>query len=330
MEKISGVQVWRNFVGPYIKGLHEFFYLVSFAWHLISRRCEYDIIHTFQVNLSTLVAILLASIFDKTVVATAHCSGGSGDVSLWRKIPFGKYMLKYVASYIHGCTAVSKEVLKELLDAGFFRKRTWYVPNGVVVRKLASSRIPSVFKKEAKGKIVAVFAGRISAQKAPALLLNAWAEALKQCQGMHLIMVGDGDLRSRMQLQVRELGIENHVTFTGWVDNVQTYFENADFFLLPSRHEGMPMALLEAMAAGLPAVASNVGGVGDVIEHEKNGLLFESGDIDALIKHVVALSVSSSLRKTLGRQAKKMVENGFDLNHSCRRYIKFYNAVLAK
>jgi glycosyltransferase involved in cell wall biosynthesis len=105
--------------------------------------------------------------------------------------------------------------------------------------------------------------------------------------------------------------------------------QQADIFVLPSRAEGISNALLEAMAAGLPAVVSQIPGNVDVIEHEKNGLHFTVDDPHSLADSLLTVLTQADLRGQLGRQARQRVENDFSLNYVADRYIALYQTLLA-
>jgi glycosyltransferase involved in cell wall biosynthesis len=105
---------------------------------------------------------------------------------------------------------------------------------------------------------------------------------------------------------------------------------SADFFLLPSQQEGMPLAMLEAMAAGLPVVATRIGGVADILEDGKTGLLFDPGDIHLLAEHIVTLAASRKRREEMGSEARKIVEKHYRLSSACERYLDVYRAVSPK
>jgi glycosyltransferase involved in cell wall biosynthesis len=330
-DTVDCVAVRTHFVGPYVKGMHELCYLISFAWQVVVRRNAYDIIHSFQVNLSTLIAVVLAKWLGKAVVATAHGAGATGDVALWRKIPFGNMLLRYMACRVDGCTGVSREVMRELSEVGFRPERTWYIPNGVSVPDFQDDRIALRQRfglpQEA---VIGIFVGRLSPEKAPEVLIRAWPYALREHGGLHLLFVGDGNLRSRLEKQAKGVGDGCHVSFTGWVQNVSDYLMSADFFLLPSQQEGMPLAMLEAMAVGLPVVATRIKGIADIVEVGKTGLLFEPGDIHALAKHIVSLAASRKRREKMGEEAKKSVEANYRLDVVCRRYLDVYRAIAPK
>jgi glycosyltransferase involved in cell wall biosynthesis len=329
VEIMDGVPVRRHFIGVYVPVLHEICYLLSFAWQLVVRRHKYDIVHVFQTHLSAFVACLIAGGLGKKVITTSHGAGASGDMAVWTTVPYGRQMLKTVCRKVDAATGVSREVMDELVAAGFDPETTRYVPNGVPLPVKAEeqrTRWRTKMRLSAATKVV-VFVGRLAAEKAPGLLLEAWQTVSDRCATSRLFFVGDGPQRADLEKRAEQLRVEGTVLFTGWVDNVPDYLGAADLFVLPSMTEGMSVALLEAMAVGLPVVASRVSGTIDVIQDNKNGLLFDSGDDQGLIRCLTSLMASKELRAELGREARRTVERHFSLDAFADRYLELYRSL---
>ena len=130
---------------------------------------------------------------------------------------------------------------------------------------------------------IVLFVGRLEAQKDPVLLVECIAKAVENNEGVRLVVVGEGSLRHAAEQRAAELGISERVHWAGYRgrDDMPMIMNAADAFLLPSRFEGMPISVLEALACGLPVVASSVGEVPLVVRDFKNGRLIESGDARA-------------------------------------------------
>jgi len=302
VERIDGVLVRRHFIGLYVPVFHELCYLTSLAWELVSRRHEYDIVHVFQTHLSAYVAVVIAKRLGKKVVTTNHCSGKYGDMAVWSSLPGGKRLLRTVCANVDATTGVSKDVIAELHEAGFGPECTWYLPNGVPI----PSAIPGD-RSELRDTLglrsqafTSVFVGRLAAQKATELLVDAWKAVLRKHPSSQLVFVGDGQQRAMLEARTRQAGLTGSVVFTGRVENVEDYLRAADIFVLPSTTEGMSIALLEAMAVGLPVVASRVSGTVDVIKHGENGILIEPGDRGALTDCIISLIESPNRQAELG------------------------------
>jgi len=328
-EIIDGVPVRRHFIGVYVPVLHEICYLTSFAWQLIARRDEYDVVHVFQTHLSAFVASVIAKRLGKKVITTSHCAKKSGDMAVWSGFPWGRRLLAMVCSRADVATAVSKDVMNELHQAGFDPKRTQYIPNGVRVDSSVEGGRPSYRPNLGlpRKAFVAVFVGRLTAQKAPEFLVDAWESMPRKAFTPKLLLIGEGEKQTVLENRIKAGGMEDSVMLTGKVDNVEDYLRAADVFILPSVTEGMSVALLEAMAVGLPIVASRISGTVDVIQDGKNGLLFESGDKEGLIRCLSALMESRALGAHLGERARETVERRFSLDRMLDRYVALYCSV---
>ena len=120
-------------------------------------------------------------------------------------------------------------------------------------------------------------------------LLEAVARLRQVKPDLRVAIAGDGELRDELRGRMRTLGIEGNVELLGAIDNVEDLYARSRAFVLTSAFEGLPIAMLDAMAAGLPVVTSNVGEISTVIDHGTTGLLYPSGDIDALTRELVAV-----------------------------------------
>jgi N-acetyl-alpha-D-glucosaminyl L-malate synthase BshA len=143
-----------------------------------------------------------------------------------------------------------------------------------------------------------------------------------------LIMIGDGPERSAAEWQVRRLGLLNRVYFLGKQDNVNEKLALADLMLLPSQLESFGLAALEAMACEVPAVATNVGGVPEVIEDGKNGILAEVGDLDGMASRAIALLADEKRLREMGKLARFEAQSRFCSTKIIPQYEKFYERIL--
>jgi N-acetyl-alpha-D-glucosaminyl L-malate synthase BshA len=145
-----------------------------------------------------------------------------------------------------------------------------------------------------------------------------------------LLMVGDGPDRGPAERLARELNVDQYVTFLGKQDHVERLLPQADVLLMPSELEGFGLAALEAMACGVPAVATNVGGVPELITHGVDGFLEEPGDISAQAARVVALLSDSRLHGTMAQAARLTATTRFCTNLIIPMYEKYYEEVCAR
>ena len=201
---------------------------------------------------------------------------------------------------------------------------------------LEEQRIPTVFngvpldrciprETYALGeKAVLVHVGRFNEQKNHGGLLEAFQLLLEPCPNTELWLLGDGELRDQMESYAQSLDIQDRVRFLGSQENVYPYLHDADVFVLPSRYEGMPMTVIEAMGTGLPIVASHVGGIPDMVKDGESGLLTTLAPED-IARCCAALLSDEKLRERLGRGAR--AESGrFSAEEMARSYCRVYES----
>lgn len=180
------------------------------------------------------------------------------------------------------------------------------IPNGV-----DTTRFTPRSETREGGPVEILYVGRLEPYKGIETLLKAFASASKRVEGnVRLRIVGDGSLRAELEAAAGSLSVADAVTFSGWVssNDIPDVYRNADIYVLPSVVEGMPNGLLESMAAGLPAIASTVPGVEELLVHGTTGLTFAPGDTNALADNLCELIESHVLRQQMGGAARLEAE----------------------
>ena len=222
-----------------------------------------------------------------------------------------------LARQAQALTAVSCAGLEELL-AGFpeARRRSCCIPNGTDLGLGAAAAWPRPF-------ILSV--GRLSAYKGTDILLLAFAGLAAEEPGLDLLVCGPDQAQGRLARFAARLGLGRRVRLLGDVPaaRVGRLLRGCLFFVLPSRQENLPMALLEAMAAGKAVLACSVGGVKEIVTHGKDGLLVEPRDPAALAAAMLRLARDRRLRERLGRRARGRARH-FDWSEVAARYRRLY------
>ena len=172
-----------------------------------------------------------------------------------------------------------------------------------------------------------ITAGRLSAQKNQKLMLRAFAAFLEKGYEAKLVILGKGEEEESLRMLAKELKISNFVDFAGFVVNVQEYLINADVFLLSSDYEALPLALLEAMAAGLPIVSTDVGGVRDIVTD--NGVLISSGDMNGMVQAMEDLYLNKDVRDALAAASKNNARR-YDVSNTSAGYSELYRQFAGK
>jgi glycosyltransferase involved in cell wall biosynthesis len=166
---------------------------------------------------------------------------------------------------------------------------------------------------------------RIESQKNPLFLVSLLPELPEH---VRLVWVGDGRLRDKLLSTANQLGVRHRVHVDGWRSDARSRLAGFDLFALPSQYEGFPLAVLEAMAAGLPCVASDVDGTRDAIVHGKSGYLCPPNDRDVWLSCLRTLIADGSQRKTIGQSARSRYLECFSLDAMARGTVKVYRKVL--
>lgn len=200
------------------------------------------------------------------------------------------------------------------------------IPNAV--------RIPEHSSRTRDGGAHVVFLGEIGERKGAFTLLETWAQLAAKPEVLgaaRLTVAGDREV-DRARRRIAELGIADSAQVRSWLSaaDVAELLDSADVFVLPSRSEGQPMAVLEAMAHGLCVVASDVGGIPEMIDDGRSGLLVAPDDVDALASALCRVLVDPALRRTLGEAALARVRAEFDLDVVWRRFDALYREVGAR
>jgi glycosyltransferase involved in cell wall biosynthesis len=229
---------------------------------------------------------------------------------------------------------VGQQVHDRFVDAGFVdRARAQTVLNGVAVERFEVTSDKRSAARRRLGveetDLVIGAVGRFVALKNHALLIAAFARLAADMPSLKLVLIGYGALEDTLKEQVRACGLERRIVFTGQQPDVAALIPGFDIFAMPSRTEGLSIALLEAAATGLPIVATAVGGNVEIIQHGKTGLLVPSDDEAALTQALAQVAGDAALRKALGSAAKQWVQANASIQAMCNTYDGFYLQSLA-
>ena len=173
-----------------------------------------------------------------------------------------------------------------------------------------------------------LFMGRLDERKSPDVLLKAAAEVLTKHPDSRFIFGGDGNVPIYESL-AEELGIDKSCSFIGWAkgEAKEAAFRKSSMYCLPSKNEGMPMSVLEAMSYGLATLSTPVGGVPQVITDGVDGVLFPVGDVEALAAKLNALMGDETLKEEIGREGRSRIEEAFSLDAFMKHLIAIYEEI---
>ena len=166
--------------------------------------------------------------------------------------------------------------------------------------------------------------GRYSKQKNHPGLLRVFAETRKSQPEAHLVLVGDGELRSEVEFKIRELGLTPCVSMLGFRDDVARIMTCSDAFLFPSFHEGLPVVSLEASACQLPLIGSDIPGTREAIVHNETGLLHDVQDEPGMVHSLLRVLADPEFANQLGRAATQRIEQQFSVQASADGLMQLY------
>jgi len=291
-----------------------------------------DVIHVHIPGPMLIPAVAAARIRGVPVVLKfANFAPARG---IWVDIPEGAlrgWPIRVAARRVDGVAAISRRIAQAVEEGGW-RQVAW-IPNGIDLMAAAADRPPRAVARQSlalDGDPLVLFVGRLSYQKGLDVLLDAWARFIARRPRASLLVLGDGPDRDRLLRQAQELGISKSVDFRGLRHDVGTHYAAADIFVLPSRYEGFPNVLLEAMAAGLPTIATRVSGSEDALENGRNGLLVPPGEADPLLEALLKLADNPRMLEILGAEARKTAEGRYDINRVAEETLAFYRELIKR
>lgn len=230
---------------------------------------------------------------------------------------------------LDGFIAVSEEVRAALLrELGAIpAQKLSVICNSVDVRRYGVSVDRAAVRHALglpEGARVLAAVATLKRQKGHRYLIEAAALAVARTPALHLLLIGDGELRDELVAQTRAAGLEGHIHFLGSRQDVPELLAASDGFVLPSLWEGLSMALVEAMAAGLPAVATEVSGTSQVLVPGETGWLVPPGDAPRLAEAMLALLADPARARAMGAAARLRVERCFGAGQQAEQHIELY------
>ncbi|MDY6876433.1 MAG: glycosyltransferase [Chloroflexota bacterium] len=230
--------------------------------------------------------------------------------------------------------AVSDKVAKAMLRTiGPIQDKVTVICNGVDVKRYQKPgdriKVRSQLGLQAKTRLVAI-AATLKEQKGHRYLIEAMTSIVPRYPELHVLFIGDGDLRGELQAQVKRLGMGDRIHFLGNRSDVPELLAASDFFVLPSLWEGLPMALLEAMATGLPIVATEVSGTVQVMIPNETGILVPPGDAQHLAEAIEHIISDATLAQAMGAAARRRVKAEFSAQKQADEHLALYRRLLSR
>ncbi len=295
-------------------------YMRGLGRWLRTHRGDYDAILVSMLKHSAYVAVQHGLRTGCPVILRAEGSGETGDCRFQETARFGK-RIRRRCRQATAIIAPAQSVADELLMAGYDREKVVTIANGVPIPATIPSRaaarqalagIHSDLQVPDDQRLV-VYTGRLDRAKGLRELLDAWPAILRQHGGARLWLVGEGPYRDELYQRIKDAELQHSVCMPGTFDDVSDLLAAADLFVLPSYAEGLSLSLLEAMAHGVPVVASDVPGNRQVIADASTGRLVPPRDAAALSRVMLELLDNPAGATALGQAGRRRVEQAFSL-----------------
>lgn len=289
-----------------------------------------DIVHThdFYTNVFGIIAARLAGI--DVAISSKRETGGM-------RTPNQDKIEKWIFGRSSGMVVNSNSVKNYLIERGVAEQKLNLIYNGLDVSKFGqvSSDRTAILKDlslptNPDTKFITLVANLRHEVKNHPMLLRAAKTVLAEHKNAHFILAGEGDLTTRLKELAVQLEISENIHFVGRCSNIPALLSISDIGVLTSFAEGFSNSIIEYMAAGLPVIATDVGGASEVVKNGDNGFLIDSDDDTALAKHIIELIGDQTLSKEMGRKGLGLVEHQFSLNAQLSNTKDLYRRSLSK
>lgn len=305
------------------------------AWNLIASlktalasvdQFQPEVIHCHGAK-ANMMGVLVRTMRGIPIITTVHSDPKRDYMgSPFKQMTFGSinlWALKRMDYYM----AVARGMERSLIERGVDPQRIFVVYNGLDFSTASdASRAPVA----ADADIVVGIAARLTPIKNISTLLKAFAQAYQKNPRLRLRIAGVGEEEADLQALAKKLGISQRVDFVGWVTDMQQFFSAVDINVLSSFSETFPYSLLEGAYEHCAAIASRVGGIPELIEDGKTGLLFDPEDVDTFSEYIYRLSVDDNLRQTLADNLYQRAKAEFSLEKLCRTQQTSYQTVIRR
>jgi glycosyltransferase involved in cell wall biosynthesis len=311
-------------------------YMFALRQWLRRERQHYDLVYVSMLKHDAYAALCAVG-RRAPVVLRAEGAGQTGDVA-WQHSGLIGRMIRRRTRRAAALVAPSPHIAEELRGAGYPSARIREIPNGVPIaapldnpqRRAARDALSLAHTAlyVPPGSPLAVYTGRLHPGKGLEDLLVAWSKVLALWPEGRLWLAGNGPLRGVLAAQINRLGLAGSVVLAGVFQQVDELLAAADLFVLPSYEEGMSLALLEAMAAGLPIVATDIAGNRVLVEHGCQGLLVPPGQPESLAAAMLRILDEPIVAEGLGQAARQKVIDRFSLERCVDQHLELFRELL--
>lgn len=297
-------------------------YLTFWKLYKVIRMLKPAIVHTHNTQpfIEGGIAALMARV--PVIIHTDH----GREFPDKRRYMFAEWILSH---FVDGMVCVSEATRASLAEHEKIRaSKIKVILNGIDGGQYRTDLDPAVKRKDLgippESTPLLGWCGRLSSEKGLTYLLQALRLLIRDFPNVLLLLVGGGELMERLTEESKELGVEDHVRFLGPRHDVHEILRILDLFVLPSVREGLPLVLLEAMAASLPIVATGVGGIREAVEDGVNGLVVKPQDPSSLYEAAKRILESANTWRRFSGHSYELFQNRFTLERMVREYEAIY------
>jgi glycosyltransferase involved in cell wall biosynthesis len=297
-----------------------------------------DVVHLHGYSQKNVPVSAVAKVLRVPIVLSLHTAGFDEPQTIREHGPLARWALQAANVYI----TVSPGLTTACEAAGLPPSKIREIPNGVNLQRFRSATPGE--RADIRRSLglpldppIVLFVGFFSREKQPHVLFDAWLQLRQRGVTATLVFVGatsspyfevDSGLADRMRTQAQQAGVLDHLVFAAPTPRIDDYYRCADVFALPSSREGLPVALLEAMATGVPVVASRLPGSTDtIVDDGRTGVLVTAGDAAALAQAIEALLIDRESAAAMGRAARRRIEADFSAERTAQGWLDAYRAV---
>lgn len=298
---------------------------LAMLWRLFRyiKQSRPDVVHChlFGAKLYGSLAARLAGV--SAIVVTEHSTNlPTRGWRKWASACFSNIFFRIIA--------VSQAVYNRALEAGMPKEKLCLIYNGIDCARFELRKDLNESTNSGGKKVVRLGSiGRLSPEKNFYCLIDALA-FLPESLSLRVEIVGEGDLGEELRVYSLQKKQGNKIAFLGRREDIPEFLSSLDLFVLPSLWEGLPLALLEAGAASLPVIASDIPACREIINNEVNGLLFKSGDAEELAEKISRLATDAAVAHRLGKALRANVERNFSLSGMQQAYERVYTEAMAR
>ncbi len=327
----EGFQVHR--IGNRNGRWFEILFWLELFLFILRNRSKYDVFHAHGAHLLSSVVGLFSLLTGKKSIIKITMS--NDDLSGVKKSIKGMVHFLFL-KMIHSYIAISRDLIQELLDCGFAGQKIRFTPNGVDSTRFIPAT--EMEKKRLKQRLnlptdkrLLLTVGVIAPRKNIGWLIRKWGETDGIGKQNFLLAVGPqsrNDPDGTYLGSIKAIVVKNRhkMQFLDYVENIEDYYKAADVFVLPSKNEGLPNVVLEAMASGIPCIAAKSKGTIDLINHQDNGFLYEIDNDSGFADIISALNEEQV--KEMGKKARMFVERNYSIRRIATVYTDHYRQLL--